>query len=301
MSPQEKEVFTCNSVQKIYVRYFDVDQPKGQAEPLPVSPVSLNRDAAAYNIVPVVYIKNRVFLQKDSSAIAQLAQNVFHLINKIDSSVSFHPAEIQFDCDWTENTAKPYFYFIIAFKQITGDTISATIRLHQVKYQSVTGVPPVDKAVLMFYNMGEISAGSQNSIYEKSIADRYTSYLKHYKLPLDFALPIFGWGQQIRDGKVIHLLNKININAFRTDTNFTALNDRRLRAKYSFFKAGYYFKENDLVKLESVSEKELLQMAEDLGRNYKKQINTVIFYDIDTINLNRYGKNVFKKVASSFR
>ena len=67
------------------------------------------------------------------------------------------PKEIQLDCDWNSSTQKKYFNLIEEMKLYpTWENIvwSATIRLHQLKYPKQTGVPPVNKGVLMFYNMG---------------------------------------------------------------------------------------------------------------------------------------------------
>ncbi len=87
-------------------------------------------------------------------------------INQINKSVSIKCRALQIDCDWTTKTAPKYFYFLQQIREKLdahedGGTfaslamLSATIRLHQVKYPEKSGMPPVDKGVLMFYNMGE--------------------------------------------------------------------------------------------------------------------------------------------------
>ena len=91
-----------------------------------------------------------------------------------------------------------------AFKKEYRYQLSATIRLHQVKYREETGVPPVDYGVLMYYNMGHISAMGANSIYDRSTALRYLGKLREYPLPLDIALPMFAWGVHSADGQVLN-------------------------------------------------------------------------------------------------
>ena len=45
--------------------------------------------------------------------------------------------------------------------------MSATIRLHQVKYRADTGVPPVDRGMLMAYNLlPPDQAGERSSILD---------------------------------------------------------------------------------------------------------------------------------------
>jgi len=54
-------------------------------------------------------------------------------------------------------------------------------------------VPPVDKGLLMFYNMGKISPdlNARNSIYNRADAEAYLESLPNYRLSLDVALPVF--------------------------------------------------------------------------------------------------------------
>ena len=109
-------------------------------------------------------------------------------------------------------------------------------------------------------------SGTQNSIFEPAIAGRYNTFIKNYPLPLDVALPIFSWGNTIREGKVVELLNKMNGSYFTNDTNFTQVNGNRFLTKHACFKAGYYFQQNDVVKLEHVSANNLLSITEQINR-----------------------------------
>ena len=167
--------------------------------------------------------------------------------------------------------------------------------MHQVKYKQRTGIPPVDQGVLMYYNMGEINAGTANSIYEKDIASRYNTYIKSYPLALDIALPIFSWGYIIRKGKVVQLLNKINFTYFKNDSNFTAAGRDRFLARQACFKAGYYFQQYDTIKLEHVPAAELVDMAKEINKNAGR-IGTVILYDLDSSNIAQYDKDIFDKI-----
>ncbi len=72
--------------------------------------------------------------------------------------------------------------------------LSATIRLHQVKYFETTGVPPVKSGMLMFYNTGDLENPSEeNSILNIETAELYLSGLEDYPMQLDIVLPLFSW------------------------------------------------------------------------------------------------------------
>ncbi len=300
LSATETKTLGDNTVKKLYVRYFDVDKELGQSEAKPISPIALNDSIKNYNTIPVIYIKKRVFENINSNSLLTLAKNILSLITQINQSKQIKNTEVQFDCDWTESTKATYFSFLRTYRNFSKQNISATIRLHQVKYYERTGVPPVDRGALMYYNMGEINAGNKNSIYDKAIAAKYNPSLAHYPLPLDVALPIFAWGQQLRDGLVVGLLNKINADHFTDDSNFVFISANRLQVKHACFKAGYYFQEKDEVKLEAVSKDELLDMATEINKYLKNPPQTIIFYDLDSINVVRYEKDVYKEILDQF-
>lgn len=296
----EKQTLSHNGVQTLYVRYCDVDLEPGATNPKSIATISFDTSTHTYNIIPVVFIKNRTFINTDSIAVTALADSVFKLVAQINSAQRITPPEIQFDCDWTETTKDNYFLFTNHYRTISKQRISCTIRLHQVKYPAATGIPPVDRGVLMYYNMGSINAGPQRSIYEKNIAGKYNSFIASYPLPLDVALPIFSWGLKIRNGRVVELLNKIYFRHFENDSNFKYVSKNRFTAVHPCFKAGYYFAQGDEVKIEQVPANDLLEMAGDIKRNSNKNIGNIIFYDLDSTNLVQYEKNIYKKVVARF-
>ena len=299
LNSYEKSVLNEHAVKSLYVRYFDVDFTSEDKEPVPVSPIKFDSSIRAYHVIPVIFIRNRTFERLPDGDVPALAQNVLLLINKINWSQIIIPTQIQFDCDWTERTRDKFFRFIKEYRALTNQIISATIRLHQVKYKEITGVPPVDYGVLMYYNMGAINGDNNNSIYEKSIADKYNSYIKSYPLPLDVALPVFSWGLTIRDGKVVALLNKINFTQFENDSNFIKAGSDRYQVKHACFKSGYYFKENDQIKQEHVPAGDLQDITNQINKYTNHKIGKLIFYDLDSTNLVQYDKDVFEKALNN--
>ena len=307
----EKNAILQNQTQQIYVRYFDIVYDENLKQAVPAAPVHFDKADVITPIVPVVFIKNRVFEMLDSAAVDTLVEHSVILLNQINRTVKVKAQELQIDCDWTKKTSAMYFHFLkslrkkidahdegITFKSLT--MLSATIRLHQVKYPEREGVPPVDKGILMFYNMGKIDASDVNSIYDQKISQAYLPSLAKYPLRLDVALPVFAWGIHLRDGAVVELLNKMDSRDFKDTATFTFVRENRYRAKSSFFKNGFYFKEGDEVKVEEQTEKSLQTMAQDLKHSYPKRLQQIIFYDLDSLNISRYEHEVFKKTATYF-
>lgn len=203
-APDSMELQTLkeNKVDTLYVHYFDVDWPDTDAAPSPISPIRFAANPSGYSIVPVIFFQNRVFEKLGSTASLALAEKVLALVRRINLPAGIRAKEMQFDCDWTEQSQDNYFRFIREYHALSGLPLSSTIRLHQVKYSERAGIPPVDHGILMFYNMGNIDAGNGNSVYDRAIAHRYTPSLRTYPLMLDVALPIFSCGLQVRDGRV---------------------------------------------------------------------------------------------------
>lgn len=152
----------------------------------------------------------------------------------------------------------------------------------------------------MYYNMGTIATDSLNSIYNKKIAEKYLESLKKYPLHLDFALPIYSWGVHIRNQKVIGLRSKLNLEELKKDANFEKTGSIFFKVKKANYKNGIFYEENDLLKIESISSKDLVEMAKDLDENLAQTPREIIFYDLDEFNIKNYEKNIFKQVVSCF-
>ncbi|WP_233206958.1 hypothetical protein [Flavobacterium sp. 2] len=298
-SETEKTALKDNEVHKLYVRYFDIGLDPQTQQPFPVSPVHFYENVQGFEIVPVVFIQNKVMLEKYLD-VEDLAKKTIHLITEINSKNKINCTEIQIDCDWTLNSKDNYLKFIEQIKKLSKKKLSATIRLHQVKYFKKTKIPNVDNGVLMFYNMGSIAPDSLNSIYSRKISEKYLKSLKKYPLHLDYALPIYSWAIHIRNQKVLGLRSKLNSNELKKDKNFEQISSIFFRVKQSNYKNGVYYQENDLLKTETISPEDLKEMAEDLDDNKAQSPKEIIFYDLDEFNINNYEKNIFKQVVSWF-
>lgn len=299
LSETEKEAILDNNVRKIYIRYFDIDLHPKDTSPIPLMPIRFMEKMNSFEIVPVVYIKNKVML-KPHLDVEDLAQKTVELINDINSKNNINSKEIQVDCDWTLSSKDNYLKFIELFKKLSQKKISATIRLHQIKYFRKTKIPNVDSGVLMYYNMGTIAPDSLNSVYDKKVADRYLKSLKKYPLHLDFALPVYSWAVHIRNQKVTGLRSKLNVNELKKDKNFEQTSAVFFKVKHANYKNGIFYEENDVLKIEAISSEDLIEMVENLNDNSSQKPNEIIFYDLDEFNLKNYEKNIFKQVVSCF-
>jgi len=292
-------------VTKIYIRFFDVDvnSVSGQLEPR--AKIHFKEAVPAqYEIVPVVYITNKSFLKSNPSEIPDLAYNVMNLINDMSANNKIKYKEIQIDCDWTDNTKTKYFSFLKALKSklIKNNLLlSATIRLHQVKYKAQTGIPPVDKGMLMYYNMGKITPdATSNSIYNATDAAKYVDYCKEYPLPFDVVLPVFSWGVHIRKNKVVELINNMNPTDFENNTNFLKINTLSFVALQSFFLNGNYYMKDDIVRVEEVTPTDCREAAQQLKKKLIKPIKTIAIFHLDSLITNHYEKKDFEKIFNTF-
>lgn len=112
-------------------------------------------------------------------------------------------------------------------------------------------------------------------------------------------MPIFSWGLKISNGKVVQLLNKINFSHFKNDSNFISTKNNRFLVKHACFKGGYYFRENDEVKIEHISAQDLLEITEQINHHSGSKTRNLIFYDLDSTNLIHYEKNIFKEILDN--
>ncbi|MCG9792089.1 hypothetical protein [Flavobacterium algicola] len=298
LSTIEKKVLKDNNVSKLYIRYFDIDIDRAR-EAFPVSPIHFTDIPELFTVVPVVYIKNKVLLES-STDVEELAQKVNDYINQINAKNNLHCDEIQIDCDWSLESQNKYLAFIKTFKKISGRKLSATIRLHQVKYYKKTKIPDVDSGVLMYYNMGTIATDSTNSIYDQKIAKRYLSSLEKYPLKLNFALPVFSWTIHSRDKKVVGLRNKLRKKDLDNDAHFKELPHHFYEVIADNYKGGIFYRQGDLLKVEAIAADDLLEMASDLENNKSQLPKEIIFYDLDEFNIQQYEKNIFEKIISRF-
>src|SRR5262249_10937959 len=159
LAEPERRALAELHVDRMYVRMFDVAWTDGAATELGVL-ATPEPAPAGVEVVPVVVVREDVFRHVSGEASRALAARTCRALRRLAGQLHAPIRELQFDCDWTDTTRTGFFAFIEQVRAAAppGLATSATIRLHQVKYRERTGVPPVGRGMLMFYNMGRFSA-----------------------------------------------------------------------------------------------------------------------------------------------
>lgn len=284
LSSQEEKTLKDNKVTKLYVRYFDVALQNNI--PFPVKPIHFEKKRIQQKIIPTIFIKNEVFLSEKTN-VEELSSNVLKLINQINVANAIPNSEIQIDCDWSLGSREKYMQFLKILKKKYGKTISATIRLHQIKYFEKTKIPPVDYGVLMLYNIGSVNAKGEKAIYDKKIALQYLPYLKKYPLKIKTALPIFSWLVHTRKGQVVEIISKKNINDYQNKINFDTDYPKHVVTESGIAFGGFY-KKDDILFEETISPDDIEEMKTLIHKYSKHTQNEFIYYDLDQKNLNKH-------------
>ncbi|MEM0991575.1 MAG: hypothetical protein AAGI49_01000 [Bacteroidota bacterium] len=297
----EQSFLDSLAVQKLYLKFFDVDWNTTYQQTTPSA--SIVWDAAAWNameIVPTVFITNQTFKNITAEQIPQFAEQVQQKLKKLADSHTFQ--EIQIDCDWTQSTREQYFQFLSQLKAyFPRQTLSATIRLHQIKYPEQTGIPPVDRGMLMYYNTGEIGVWeSENSIYEAATAVLYIDALEDYSLDLDVVLALFHWGLVFRDDDLFKIVNNLSEDQLTNTIRFRKIADNRYKVVSNTFLKGHYLYAGDLIRLERIQPKDVQDMAAQLSNRLSKTSRTLAFYHLDATVLKNWAVADLKTALRQF-
>ena len=273
---QKYAVPTDTNLLPSYIKLLDIAYNKKLEIKVTQFKTKPNKD-----IVPVIYIDNPVFLQEQAKP---LAQKLLTLLEKT-STQNFTYKEVQFDCDWTPKTRANYFLFLKTFKTLSQKTLSSTIRLHQIKYHEKTGVPPVDYAVLMYYNMSNFKdIETKNYILDLEVAKAYHYNFESYPLQLNLALPLYAQATIQRFEEVVGAIEGIR----KKDLNehFKEIRKNHYQViKTHYFKHRLLYKD-DILRLDAVTIDDLSLAIQGLKKVMKKP-KEIIFY--------RWGNHGFYK------
>lgn len=241
-------------LKKLYVKFFEVEHDALMGNNPTVKTNLREYDSiSASEIIPTVYIRNEVFLKTSQKGLDSLADNVHFLIDKFltDRFPAFKAGvkEYQMDCDWTPKYKDNFFYFLKKLKQVSHKQLSCTLRLYPYKYPDKMGVPPVDKAMLMCYNLSHpLEHKDSNSILD---TDELKSYLKgseKYPLHLDVALPVYSWALLYQN----ETFKGIIYNTQFIDSTYAPVRPMWYRATQDKNVDEFFIRKGDLLKKETV-------------------------------------------------
>ena len=299
LSEIEKNTLNSLDAKQLYVKYFDIDWKDNQPVPLAMLRVS-NWDLEDLGIVPCVFITNRTMANIAPADIPALAKNIHIKITEIGYSFPEKAIrEIQIDCDWSQQTRANYFQLLEELKQYypTDFIISATIRLHQIKYFDKTGVPPVDRGMLMYYNVGDVDdLETENSILDIEIAQNYLYNFDEYPLDLDVALPIFAWSIVFRDAKLVKIIHNLRAVDLMNDERFKSISNTRFEVQKSTYLDGYYLYKGDVIRTETIDLETLQKASVLLKEKLPKADRSIVFYHLDSLTVEQYKVEDLKNV-----
>ncbi len=299
----EKDILKSSHTEKLYVRFFDLVYNATKKEVLPVATLQMKDPSwdSSIKIIPVVYITNNVFKQTtDSIAIVELAKNVAWKIARLKNThfqEGYSFDEVQIDCDWTLSTKAGYFEFLEKLKEqqyfkdlgdVTKNTppkLSATLRLHQVKFMERTGIPPVDSVTLMAYNVGNLGDSNEtNSIINNKATAQYINRLSEYPLSYNLALPIYSWAVLYRDDEIVRILGSLSEEQLTTNFDPVANSNKYVARVDTYIDKTFIYK-GDMLRVEKVTIEELSALFEMIETAAKKELD-IILYHINSSDLN---------------
>lgn len=278
------------------------------------------------SVTPVIYITNRTFEYLNDTTTKELAKKVFDKLKTMHNSLADHISytvdienknitdwqiadslrkvkvkkwlsssdEILIDCDWTNSTREPFFDFLKELKLLCKKEfrVSATIRLHQYRYQEKTGVPPVSRGLLMCYNIDELkNIDTKNSIFGYAGLAPYIDGVKAYPLELDIALPMFSWGVWFRGGEFKGLLNQWTEQHTKDNIHFKNTQENRYQVLVDTVIGDAYLREGDIIRIEAPLDKDMKPTIDLLKKHFTIQ-RRISFFDWDYEKVKEYETQI---------
>jgi hypothetical protein len=302
----ESSYLTRLHTHKLYVRIMDVDMDDDGITPVPVSPIVFkDKLPAGLQIVPVVFIVNDILKTTTKPQLDVLARKLLIYVNaKTAQAGKTNYPELQIDCDWTAATRYNYFYLLRQIRQqpaLKGITLSATLRLHQLKNQKSSGVPPVDKAMLMCYNMGDLRKyGPQNSILDINELKKYLGdNVAVYPMPMDVGLPLFKWAVAFRNKQYAGISKRIKFADLGNKNQFIFMGNNLYKAVTDLPQYGLI--KDDEIRWEAVSLADLESVSKYISPFIKTRNLDVIYFHLDEETVNTYTYESLEKITDLLR
>lgn len=274
----DTELINSHAPHQLYIKLLDI----GYRQKITINPTRL-KEKPLTPVTPVVFLDNNALKHTSLTRLYQLIQQYIP------------PAtyqRLQMDCDWSLTTRQKYFDLL---KRLTPDypDLSVTLRLHQIKYFHKTGVPPVKRAVLMYYNMSDIrDVNINNYVLDHATGKRYFVNFAQYPLALDLALPLYQQIRVIRQHKLVLLLP----NATLQQAKLQQHSKRRYTVITSHYYQGHYLYKNDELIIDSVTPQQLSTVTHDLSRLMNP--NEVIFYKFS--DAKRFSPHTIDAIVRQF-
>ena len=331
INDSKKAFLKQHAISKVYAKLMDVDW-KQVAGTYPIAAADiewldqdLNRnDSLHVGIVPVVFITNKTFLRIGREDIPLLAKrvarrcfpaydstdrayekdNMVYYLRERPAGARTTPQEVQFDCDWTPASSANYFYFLRVFKSLLPDSairVSATVRLHQYKYPKKTGIPPVDRGMLMVYNINDLRQHSSiNSIFDYNKAKAYF-IAQDYPLPLDVVLPAYSWCIVFRNKEFFQIKYSIPEETLRSAAFLTPVRENFYRVNQDTVFQDLFLRTGDEIKLEKIDGQTLLDAATLSAKALNSDSCSIALFELSSPEIEKYQYETVEKAYAAGR
>lgn len=302
VSDYENRYMDSLKTDRFYLRFFDVDAAGKKVSPKAI--INLGKGLPKLPIVPVVFITPAGLNAMSWKELAFYARNIASLIAGKANEIGIAPAEIQIDCDWTQNNKELYFELLNKLREqayFKDKILSVTIRLHQVKYLAASGIPPADKGLLMVYNIDNLrNVKVENSILNTQSARSYLEQVGAYPLPLDIALPIFQWTLLFEEEQLKGILREVNGAELANDPQLEKTAEHIYKVKTDHLLKGYTLKKGQQLRFEASHIDRVTEISKYLSHRIKGDSLNLLLYHCDSLNFKNYKINELEKVFSSF-
>lgn len=295
-SDQDKDLAKHLHLDHLYIRYFDVKWDKVQQDARPIGVLKVSNDSLYVDqITPSVFFTNDIFLNMNLSQLDTLAFNIKGQIEYINRIYSKHQlgdkySDILIDCDWSKRSKEKFFYFLEKLKKLLPDKeVTTTLRLWQYKNQKLAGIPPVNRVLLMCYNLQAANNYDvENSIVTLDEIKKYTEGVK-YPLIVDLALPVFSWSVFFRNKEFKGVVNNALKDDYFNNRKYTQISPSRFILEEEMVVGKFFARPGDEVRVEGLSMLELNELADYLFATVKMSEDsrlTFFSWDIEENSIN---------------
>jgi hypothetical protein len=178
----------------LLLRFFEVERVAGEVMPVDVMTGVAQADWTV-PVVPVIHISNSVWEHMSREELVLLAERIYASAGFMCKTFAFTDVlSLHFDSDWTPETRNTYFDFLAYFAELTGLSLSVTVRLHQLQDLPEPGLAFLSRIDVLAYDR-TAGADVNDSMDSAAIAQLEAALpiIKLMKGPLNFILPIAEW------------------------------------------------------------------------------------------------------------
>ena len=177
---------------------------------------------------------------------------------------------------------------------------SATLRLYAYKFPNKMGVLPVDRAMLMCYNLiPPFEAGDRNSILNISELNKYLIGSDSYPLPLDIALPIYSSVQVYQNNNFAGIIYNEDSTFFKETKK---LNNTWHLSKMDTVINGIFIRKGDKLKVEKMNFKLINKAIKSILEHVEIDENpTISLFHLEDYELTNFTNEELDSCFNHFK